>query len=136
MMITRPLLLTLAGSLALACTSNQSASQNPDAGKYDAYYSEKGGAGGSADGGATDGSGKPEPRGVSGTKGVGEKKGVPKALVAKRPTVPGGKKTRRPTGTKPTPTPVKPTMIALEGFVPTDASPGSVIEVMGSGFAK
>jgi hypothetical protein len=133
-MLTRPLLFLVAASLAIACTSNQSASQSPDAGKYDDYYSEKGGAG-SADGGGEGGT-KPEPRGVSGTKGVGEKKGVPKALVAKRPTVPGGKKSRRPSGTKPSPTPVKVTAITVAGFVPTDASPGSVIEVMGTGFAK
>ncbi|HWB76230.1 MAG TPA: PA14 domain-containing protein, partial [Nannocystaceae bacterium] len=116
-------------SLAAGCTGNNPPSNNPDAGNYDGYYSEKGDGGSSGSGGTVDPSNPngPKPRSVSSTKGAPGRKGRP--LTAKKPPVPGG-------GTKPRP-PVKPTEeLVFEGFLPSNAPAGSVIEIFGSGFGK
>ncbi|MBC8070116.1 MAG: hypothetical protein IAG13_17405 [Deltaproteobacteria bacterium] len=131
--MTRLSLTALASmSVFAACTSNNSSSSNnPDAGKYDGYYSDNGGGGatGSNGSGGTaspDGEG-PKPRAVSSTKGAPGRKGRP--MTAKKPPVPGG-------GTKPRP-PVTPTEeLVFDGFLPSNAPAGSVIEIFGSGFGK
>jgi PA14 domain len=119
-------------SMFTACTANSSSSSNnPDAGKYDGYYSENGGAGGGSGGSSggttsTDPNG-PKPRAVSSTKGAPGRKGRP--MTAKKPPVPGG-------GVKPRP-PVTPTeALVFEGFLPSNAPAGSVIEIFGTGFGK
>jgi len=116
-------------SLFAGCTGSNPPSNNPDAGNYDGYYSEKGGGGSSGSGGTVDPANPdgPKPRSVSSTKGAPGRKGRP--LTAKKPPVPGG-------GTKPRP-PVKPTEeLVFEGFLPSNAPAGSVIEIFGSGFGK
>jgi hypothetical protein len=116
-------------SALTACVVNNPPSNNPDAGNYDGYYSEKGGGSGSGSGGTTDESNPdgPKPRAVSSTKGAPVHKGRP--LTAKKPPVPGG-------GTKPRPV-IKPTeALVFEGFLPSNAPAGSVIEIFGSGFGK
>lgn len=116
----------------VACTSKNAASTNPDAGNYDGYYSEvkhDGAAGGDAGGQSDSGdTSRPKPRTMTSTSGAPTRKG--KALSARKPPVPGG--------TKPKPRPtVPPTeVLAFDGFLPTNAPAGSVIEVFGSGFGK
>lgn len=114
-------------SLLAACVGQSAQSNDPNAGVYDDYYSEKSGSGGS--GGVADGGdGKtPKPQLATSTTGAPKRKG--KALSSKKPPVTGG--------TKPKPTRPKPpdAKFALEGFLPTNAGAGGLVEVFGTGFA-
>ena len=116
-------------SLFTGCVNSSPSTNNPDAGKYDDYYSEKGGGGSSGGSGGTDSGdpNSPKPRAVSSTKGAPGRKGRP--LTAKKPPVPGG-------GTKPRPTVTPTEELVFEGFLPSNAPAGSVIEIFGSGFGK
>lgn len=119
-------------SVLTACSVNNTSSSNPDAGKYDDYYSEGNGGGSSAGSGgaSTDDGDKPGVRTVTSTKGAPSRKA--KSLAARKPPVPGGGKGPR----KPTkPLPLGDALV-LDGFLPTNAPAGSVIEVFGSGFTK
>lgn len=128
-----PFLALVSFSVLAACSTNNAASTNPDAGKYDDYYSEtKSGGGSDAGGGGTsaDSGDKPGVRTVTSTKGAPTRKA--KSLAARKPPVGGGGKGPR----KPT-KPLSPgDALALDGFFPTNAPAGSVIEVFGSGFTK
>ncbi len=119
-------------SMFTGCVNNSAPSNNPDAGKYDDYYSDNGGGSGGSGGGSgtTDSSNPnaPKPRAVSSTKGAPGRKGRP--LSAKKPPVPGGG------SGKPRPV-IKPTEeLVFDGFLPSNAPAGSVIEIFGSGFGK
>jgi hypothetical protein len=130
--MTRLSLAIVSLSVLAACTNNSAATNNPDAGKYDDYYSEgKPGSGsGSGDGGTSTDGDKPQVRTVTSTSGAPPRKA--KSLAARKPPVPGGNKPGR-TPTKPLPLGEP---LVVDGFVPTNAPAGSVIEVFGSGFAK
>lgn len=131
--LTRLALVSL--SVLAACASKNAASTNPDAGNYDGYYSEvgDGGSGGSGNGsgGTVDVDKRPKPQTVTSTKGAPPRKG--KSIAARKPAVGGGgagKPRPRPAG------PIAGTALVLNGFFPTNAPAGSVIEVLGSGFVK
>lgn len=119
-------------SVLAACTVKSNSTSNPDAGNYDGYYSEvDGGGAASGDGGGDTiaEADKPKPRTVTSTTGAPSRKG--KSLAARKPPVPGGTKPRAPRA-KPPATPGE--ALVLEGFFPTNAPAGSVIEILGSGF--
>lgn len=119
-------------SVLAACTVKSNSTSNPDAGNYDGYYSEKDGGGSSNSGGSGDSAStgdQPKVRTVTSTKGAPGRKG--KSLAARKPPVTGGDKPpTRPTN----PTqPVGETLV-FDGFFPTNAPAGSIIEIVGSGF--
>lgn len=126
-----PLLACLA--LSVACASQSSkGSDNPDAGQYDAYYSEVdgGAAGGDASGGDGDGETRtptgprPKARASTGTRSGARKTGKAMTLVAKKPPVESGEKTRPKREIN--------NDFTVDGVFPTAASVGSHIEVFGS----
>ncbi len=128
-----PLAAILSLSVLAACTV-KTTSSNPDDGKYDGYYSEtKDGGGAAGDDGDSDGADtadKPKVRTMTSTRAAPPRKG--RALAARKPPVTGGDKPRPPRATPSTPSEA----LALDGFYPTNAPAGSVIEILGSGFGK
>lgn len=121
-------------AVLMACTVKSSSSSNPDAGKYDDYYAEvKDGDAGAASGGGdsanSDDPDRPKPRTMTSTQGAAPRKGKP--LSARKPPVPGGGGKPR---TRPTLPPTE--VLAFEGFHPTNAPAGSIVEIFGSGFGK
>jgi hypothetical protein len=128
-LLPRPLFASF--SLLLACsTTSSSQSTNPDAGKYDGYYSEQPGAANNGSGDATTEDGSSQPRTATSSRGRTPQKGVTRELLAKRPPVRGEKK--KPTPTK-QPVRTPPEKATLTGVVPTVAAAGSVVEVFGQG---
>lgn len=116
-------------ALSVACASKSKGSDNPDAGQYDDYYSDNGGASGGSgqDGDQTSPTGpRPKPRASTATKAGATKKGKNIALVSTKPPVSGGD--------KPRPTRPLKAEFAIDGVVPTTAAVGSLIEIHGSGF--
>jgi len=126
-----PLLVCLALSVA-ACASKSKGSDNPDAGNYDGYYDENG------DGAAADGSGgdagtkaptgpRPKARVSTSTRGGAKASGKSIALVATKPAVAGGDKPHEaPKNLR--------AEFGVDGFFPTSAPVGSLIEIYGSAF--
>jgi hypothetical protein len=117
---------TLAGlSLVVACAPKGGAgTQDPDAGTYDDYYSETGGGG--ATGNTGDGSGhRPVARAGTSTRHIDRPVG--RKLVAKKPPVDGDDKPRTPHDSPGA------EALVLDGFMPTTAGPGSVLEIYGAG---
>ena len=112
-------------SVLAACVVKNQQSSDPSAGEYNDYYSETGASGGGT-GNVVD-SGDPtapKPQLATSTKGAPGRKG--KALTSKKPPVDGG--------SKPRPKPPEVAQFALEGYVPTNAGAGSIVEVYGTGF--
>lgn len=122
---------TLAGlSLLAACASKSGAgSQDPDAANYDGYYSETPGEGG-ADGSGSAGH-RPQARASTSTRHIDRPVGKHISLVAKRPPVDGGEKPRTPHDPPATSEP-----LVLDGYLPTAAGPGSVLELFGAGLDR
>jgi hypothetical protein len=118
-------------SVLAACTVKNNSTSNPDAGNYDGYYSEvKDGGGSSGASGGDDASSdadKPKVRTVTSTKAAPGRKG--KSLAARKPPVTGGDKPPRAR-----PQPPAGEKLAFDGYFPTNAPAGSVIEILGSGF--
>ncbi|MEM9461089.1 MAG: PA14 domain-containing protein [Myxococcota bacterium] len=118
-------------ALSVACASSSKGSDNPDAGQYDDYYDENGGS--STDGGASPATTKdpvgprPKARMSTSTRAGASKTGKSIALAPSKPPVTGGDKPH-------TPPPNLKSEFAVEGFFPTTAAVGSLIEVYGSGF--
>ena len=122
---------TVAGlSLLVACAGKSGGSQDPGAGSYDGYYSEKpgGGSGSSADGSGGQAGHRPVARAGTTTRHIDRPVG--KRLAAKKPPVDGDDKPRTPHD-RPSNDP-----IALDGFLPTAAGPGSVVEIYGAGLDR
>ncbi len=117
-------------ALSVACASKSKGSDNPDAGKYDDYYSENGSGGSDQGDGATREPTGPRPkaRASTATTAGPKKQGKSLALIAQKPPVSGGD--------KPRPTPTRPASadFVIDGVVPTNAAVGSTIEILGSGF--
>lgn len=125
--MTRFQLCAFAGlSVLAACVVKNSASNDPSAGEYNDYYSEKGGATDGSGGGTTDGTKGPKPQTVTSTTGAPTRKG--KTIAAKKKPVDGTKPR------KPRPKPEGPQALTMEGFVPTNVGAGSVVEVFGTGW--
>jgi hypothetical protein len=115
-------------SVLAACVVKNTASSDPNAGVYDDYYSEKSGSG-SGSGSPTTGVGEaPTPKLATSTTGAPKRKG--KSLASKKPPVDGGTK---PKPTRPKPPDAK--QFTLDGFVPSNGAPGTLVEVFGSGFS-
>ncbi len=131
----------LGTSFVLGCSFGTTpTSANPEAGKYDDYYSEN--AGGASTGVAsatpTDASGQSPhaAKDSTGVSGPARRKGVARKLVAKKaPRDPegGGEKPEGPKPVVPKPFPVAP--LAITGFSPTAATPGTAVEIVGTGFS-
>lgn len=121
-------------SLLAACVVHNQSTQDPQAGEYDEYYSENGGAGDEGADGADDGEpGEAKVRVMTGTKRTGRKKALAKALKPKKPPVKDGKKKRKgATGADKKKRPSGEPAV-LTGVVPTMAAVGSHVEVFGTG---
>lgn len=126
-----PLLACLA--LSVACASSSKGSDNPDAGQYDGYYDENGG-GAATDGGSTGQTRepvgpRPKARASTSTRAGATKTGKAIALAPSKPPVTGGDKPHEPP-------PNLKSEFGVEGFFPTSAAVGSLIEIYGSGFPE
>lgn len=141
--MTRIAISTLAAAALLAgCMTSNKASNDPEAGVYDDYYSERpdaedgsDGDGDLADAGETKEPVGPKPkvRSGTGTSSAKGKKGKNKKLIAKKPAVKGKKKKKKKKQAKE----IKPhEPPVLEGVFPTLAVDGGIIEVYGEGFAN
>ncbi|MCA9708601.1 MAG: IPT/TIG domain-containing protein [Myxococcales bacterium] len=119
-------------ALSVACASQSKGSNDPNAGQYDGYYDENGDAAGTstADGGTKTPVGpRPKARASTATRGGAKRTGKSIALVPTKPPVSGGDKPHK------APKDLK-SEFGVDGFFPTYATVGSLIEVYGSGFPE